>query len=102
MASKVRRKIKSKTVRSMLTWSHYKFKMFLKHKAFEYGKIVLDVNEAYTSKTHPQTGEVRNIGGAKQIKLLNGDYADRDLIGSRNILLRDLVDTPERWDIKIS
>lgn len=101
MASKAKRKIGSKTVRAMLTWSHYKFKLFLKHKAFEYGKIVLDVNEAYTSKTHPQTGEVKNIGGAKEIKLLNGDYADRDLIGSRNILLRDLVDTPLRWDFHI-
>jgi putative transposase len=35
----------------MLTFAHYRFNMFLKHKAFAYGKTVLDVCEAYTSKT---------------------------------------------------
>ena len=38
--------------------------MFLKHKAYEYGKTVIDVNEAYTSKTVSWTGElVPNLGG---------------------------------------
>ena len=37
----------------MLTFAHYRFKLFLKHIAFEYGKTVIDVSEAYTSKTHP-------------------------------------------------
>lgn len=49
----------------MLTFAPYKFKLFLKHKAFEYGKTVIDVSEANTSKTHPYTGEIRNIGGEK-------------------------------------
>jgi putative transposase len=31
----------------------------LKHKAFEFGKEVIDVCEVFTSKTHPETGEVR-------------------------------------------
>lgn len=99
MSNRNKRKIRSKTVRSMLTFSHYKFKMFLKNKCFEHGKILVDVCEAYTSKTHPETGEIRNIGGAKEIRLLNGDVIDRDLVGSRNIMLRDLVDTPERYEI---
>jgi putative transposase len=73
--------------------------MFLKNKCYEHGKLLIDVCEAYTSKTHPETGEIRNIGGAKTIKLSNGDVIDRDLVGSRNILLRDLVDTPERYYI---
>ncbi|MCP4109219.1 MAG: MerR family DNA-binding transcriptional regulator [Desulfobacteraceae bacterium] len=38
------------------------------------GVTVLDVSEAYTSKTHPQTGEVKNIGSAKQIKLKTGQW----------------------------
>ena len=94
MASKNTRKIRSKTVRSMLTFAHYRFKMFLKWKAAQTGKEVIDVSEAYTSKTHPQTGVVKNIGGAKRIRLLNGSWADRDIIGAFNILLKALVDSP--------
>jgi len=78
----------------MLTFSHYKFNQFLRWKAFQTGKLVVDCNEAYTSKTHPQTGEIKNIGSAKWIKLLDGSRADRDVIGARNILLRALVDSP--------
>ena len=35
----------------MLTFAHFRFKQFLKHKAAELGADVMDVNEAYTSKT---------------------------------------------------
>lgn len=94
MAGKIGRKIRSKTVRSLLTFSHYKFKIFLKHKAFESGKTVLDVCEAYTSKTHPETGEIKNVGSAKRIKCSSG-WVNRDIIGARNILLRALVDQPD-------
>lgn len=93
MASKTKRKIRSKTARSMLTFAHYRFKMFLKWKASQRGKTALDVTEEYTSKTHPQTGEIRNIGGAKRIRLLNGSWADRDVVGAFNILLKALTDT---------
>jgi putative transposase len=93
MALKAKRKIRSKTVRSMLTFAHYRFKMFLKWKASQRGKTVLDVTEEYTSKTHPQTGEVRNIGGAKRIPLLNGSWADRDVTGAFNVLLKALTDS---------
>lgn len=94
MASTAGRNIGKKTVRSMLTLSHFKFKQFLRWKAHCTGKNVVDCNEAYTSKTHPQTGQIRNIGGAKWIKLLDGSIANRDLVGARNIMLRALVDSP--------
>ena len=55
MAVRKSRKIRAKSVRQMLTLSHCRFKQFLKHKAFETGKTVLDVNEAYTSKTIRRT-----------------------------------------------
>ena len=42
----------------MMTFAHYRFKNCLKHKAYETGKLVIDVNEAYTSKTCSWTGEV--------------------------------------------
>ncbi len=100
MSKKAKRRIRAKSVRQMLTLSHYKFKQFLKHKAFEFGKTVLDVNEAYTSKTVSWTGEiVRNLGGAKIIKSkLTGKSMNRDLNGARGIMLRALVDTPSLKD----
>lgn len=102
MALKSKRKIRSKTVRNMMTFSHYKFKQFLKHKAFEYGKKVVDVCEAYTSKTHPVTGEILSIGGAKTIKLSDNTRIDRDFNGARNILLRALVDSPVSKDTQLT
>ena len=94
MAKKAGRRIRKKTVRSMLTFAHYKFKQFLKWKAFSTGKIVIDCNEAYTSKTHPESGKICNIGSARWIKLQNGSVVDRDIVGARNIMLRALVDSP--------
>lgn len=95
MAKKGRRRIRSKSVRQMLTLSHYQFKQFLQHKAEEMGKIVIDVNEAYTSKTVSWTGEMVKIGGSKIIKSPSTlDCMDRDLNGARGIFLRALVDTP--------
>lgn len=92
---KATRKIRSKTVRNLLSFAHYRFKQFLKHKAFEQGKMVVDVCEAYTSKTVSWTGEIREIGSAKTIKsLLDGNVMDRDVNGARGIFLRALVDTP--------
>ena len=101
--SKLSRKIRSKTVRQMLTFSHYRFKQFLKHKAFEAGKLVLDVNEAYTSKTVSWTGEIiHNLGGRKKIKSSDGRIMDRDLNGGRGIFLRSLVDIPSLYDCVVN
>jgi putative transposase len=102
MVSQSGRKIKSKTVRTLLTFAHYRFKQFLKNKAVEHGKTVLDVCEAYTSKTHPETGEIKPIGGAKRIRLLSGEWVNRDIVGARNILLRALVDTPHLFKVAVN
>jgi putative transposase len=101
MTCQFNRKIRNKTVRMLLSFSHYKFKQFLKHKAFEFGKTVVDVSEAYTSKTHPETGEIKNIGSAKHIKTSIG-WINRDLVGARNILLRALVDSPHLFKVTVS
>ena len=99
MSSKAKRRIRSKSVRQMLTLSHYKFKQFLKHKAFENSKLVLDVNEAYTSKTVSWTGEIiHKLGGSKIIKSSDGRMMPRDWNGARGIFLRALVDTPSLKD----
>ncbi|WP_293106571.1 transposase [Moorena sp. SIO3I6] len=42
MSKKGNRNIRSKTVRNMLNFAHYRFKEFLKHKAKETGKTVVD------------------------------------------------------------
>jgi putative transposase len=96
MVSKSRRKLRNKSVRQMLTLSHYEFKRFLKWKAWEKSKIVVDCNEAYTSKTVSWTGEIiNNLGGARVIKSHSTQLKmNRDLNGARGIFLRALVDTP--------
>ena len=76
----------------MAGWNFSTTLLIDKRKAFQTGKQVVDCCEAYTSKTHPETGSVKNIGSAKWIKLLNGSRVDRDIIGARNILLRALRD----------
>jgi putative transposase len=95
MVSKSCRQLRSKTVRQMLTLSHYQFKKHLEWKAWESGKVALtDINEAYTSKTVSWTGEVKKIGGSRVIKDADGNCMNRDLNGARGIFLRALVDTP--------
>lgn len=91
MVSKIDRKIKSKTVRSMLGFASYKFKQKLNWVAKKFGKTVIEMSEAYTSKTHPETGKIKNIGSAKFIKLTNGSMADRDIVGACNILVKFLT-----------
>ena len=93
MVNKLGRKLRAKSVRSMLTLSHFKFKQRIKSAARVAGKVVLDVCEAYTSKTASWTGEIKQVGGAKRIRS-NGITVDRDINGARGIFLRALVDTP--------
>ena len=85
------RKLRKKSVRQMLTLSHYQFKVFLKQKAQEYGVQVVDANEAYTSKTVSWTGTiVENLGGAKVITDADGNRCDRDLNGARGIFILEV------------
>lgn len=92
MSRKTNRKIRSETVRSMLTWSHYRFKILLKTKAREYPWVrIHDVDEAYTSKTCTGCGLIKNnIGGAKVYNCSGcGGQWDRDIAGARNIYLKN-------------
>lgn len=100
MVTKAKRKIRSKTVRSMLSLAHYRFAQRLEWKASSLGKTVLRVNEAYTSKTASWTGEiVQNLGGAKRIKS-GGLVVNRDINGARGIFLRALVDQPSLFSLE--
>ena len=99
MVERGKRRIRSKTVRNMLGLAHYRFGMFLRHKAAELGVIVLSVNEAYTTKTVSWTGEVlEKAGGASVIVGQDGERMDRDHNGARGIYLRALGDIPALRD----
>ena len=95
MVQRGKRKIRTKSVRSMLTFAHYRFQKFLLWKAWEEGKQVLLVNEAYTSRTCSWNGDViPNLGGRRWIQASDGVRMERDINGARGIFLRALGDTP--------
>jgi len=100
MVKKQRRKIRSKTVRAMLTWAHYAFKERLKEVAFQAGKMVIEVNEAYTSKTCSWSGEVVKIGSSEIIRGSDGIVMHRDMNGARGIFLRALAELPSAEDFR--
>lgn len=94
MVKKGRRKISSKTSRSMLTWSHYRFREILKTKAELHHNVeVIECSEAFTSKTCGCCGELNvKLGSSKVFRCGKCGYeADRDINGARNILLRHLT-----------
>jgi putative transposase len=95
MVAKARRKIRTKTARAMLTWAHYRFKLFLKQAAHRRGCIVVDVTEEYTSKTCTCCGHVHaKLGGSKKFKCPScGFEIPRDFNGAFGILLKALRDT---------
>ena len=95
MTRRAGRKIRSKTARMMLSFRHYEFKRRLRWKAWQRGALVLDVNEAYTSKTRSWDGSTKsNLGGAAVIRDTSGFGMDRDVNGARGIFLRALGDRP--------
>ena len=100
MTRRAGRRIRSKTARMMLTFRHHEFKQRLKWKAWQRGALVIDVNEAYTSKTRSWDGSIEhNLGGAKVIRDDAGFGMDRDINGARGIFLRALGDSPFLRDL---
>ena len=95
MSRRAGRRIRSKTARMMLSFRHYEFKRRLRWKAWQRGALVLDVNEAYTSKTLSWDGSIKsNLGAASVIRDESGFGMDRDVNGARGIFLRALGDSP--------
>lgn len=89
MVKKAKRKIKSKTVRSLLSWSHYKFRCRLEAMCKKYDKLLNLTTEEYTTKTCSNCGWLHTtIGGNKKFICKNcGVKIDRDVNGSRGILI---------------
>ena len=79
----------------MLTWSHFRFRMFLLHKIREYKYCkVIECTEEYTSKTCGHCGQINDkLGGSKTFRCdLCKVEMDRDANGARNILLKLLTE----------
>ena len=95
MTLRAGRKIRSKTARMMLSFRHYEFKRRLLWKAWQRGALVVEVSEAYTSKTRSWDGAIKtNLGGAAVIRDESGFGMDRDVNVARGIFLRALGDSP--------
>jgi putative transposase len=92
MVIRKKRKLRSKTARAMITWSHYRFKQRLLFKRQEYPwcKVII-CNESYTSKTCGNCGHINHkLGGNKIFKCSScGLTIDRDVHAARNILLKN-------------
>lgn len=95
MVSRIKRRIGSKTVRAMLTWSHFQFRQRLLEKSREYPwcKVVI-VDEAFTSKTCTRCGFIhQSLGKSKTFNCPSCRAClDRDANGARNILLKFLTE----------
>lgn len=74
----------------MLSLEHYKFKMKVKWYAKKYGKIVVECNESYTSKTRSWNGEIEDKLGSKKVIVEGKMTVDRDINGARGILIKQL------------
>ncbi len=93
MVLKAKRKINRKSVRSMLTWSFGRFAQHLEQNAQRHGVLVVRTNEAYTSKTCPQCGNVHfNLGGNKIFTCPHCNLTlPRDWVGAINNLIKALI-----------
>jgi similar to tr len=93
MVKKSGRKIRKVVVRSMMALRFYEFKERLKNKCKERHVLFIEQNEAWTSKTNSFNGEVmENLGGRESFNY-QGLRINRDVNGSRNILLRAMRDS---------
>ena len=94
MVKKQDRRIGCKTVRQMLSWSHYRFQQRLQHKVREYPlcNLILTTEE-YTSKTCGCCGEIKtNLGSKKEFICTKCFFVmDRDHNGARNVMIKYLT-----------
>ena len=72
--------------------SHYTFQQKIQNKAETEGKRVILLNEAYTSKTCTNCGNLNKTLGSKKTFSCNNCklVIDRDINGARNILIKYL------------
>lgn len=89
-----RSRLNSQTAKDMLTWSHFRFRTNLKHKALMFpATYVVETTEEYTSKTCGICGVINQKLGSKKVFTCGAcaHCSDRDFNGARNILIRHLT-----------
>jgi len=80
------------TKRLLCMFSFFSFKLKLKYKCDTYGKNLIIVDESYTSKTCGTCGYLNDIQGLELYTCSQcGLNVDRDVNGSRNILIKNLT-----------
>ena len=91
MIKKGRRKIRSKTARSLMSLRHYAFRQHMTQKAETRGKKLVIVDESLTSKTCGKCGRIDwKLKGAEEYKCPSCSYeCGRDENAARNILLKN-------------
>jgi IS605 OrfB family transposase len=78
--------------RLMMQFSFHQFKERLTYKCNMYGKKLLIVDESYTSCTCTNCGHINQVKGKEQLECERCDLLiDRDVAGSRNILIKNLT-----------
>ena len=84
------RKLARITKRLMCMFSFHSFKEKLKYKCDVYGKKLIIVDESYTSCTCGVCGTINNTKGKELFSCIScGLKIDRDVTGSRNILIKN-------------
>ena len=85
------RNIESKTVRNMLSLSHFKFKEKLIYLSQNYGSKVHVCEEHYTTQACGGCGLLNKIGGSKVYNCRDCKFKiDRDYNGARNIYMKNM------------
>ena len=95
MVLKNKRKIQLRTAHAMLTWSHFRFQMFLLHKIREYKYCkVIEYAEEYTSKMCGHCRQINDkLGGSKTFVCDSCNVKmDQNANRMRNILLKLLTE----------
>jgi putative transposase len=86
-----KKKISRMTKRLMLMFSFHRFKQKLSWKCNVHNKKLIIVDESFTSCTCTNCGIINNTKGKENLKCIKCNLEiDRDVAGSRNILIKTL------------
>jgi putative transposase len=87
-----KKKIGRMTKRLLSMFSFFRFKQKLKWKCDVHGKKLVIVDESYTSKTCTRCGKLNDVGGKEVFNCrFCGLEVDRDVVGSRNIFIKNIT-----------
>ena len=100
MARRGARKLRSKSVRSMLTYAHYRFRQYSGLESL----AVRQRRDSGQRSVHQQDVQLEwrdhpNLGGRRVVAGSDGVRVNRDINGARGIFLRALGDTPALRDV---